>query len=92
MAPLRRARAERLSVEPQGQPTLALIFARSSSLEEYNVSSKHIEQLFLELLELSHTFTHEEARQAREQLKEEELVVFDLLTRPGTDLSTEERN
>jgi type I restriction enzyme R subunit len=28
----------------------------------------------------------------REQLTDEELVVFDLLTRPGPELSTEERN
>ena len=58
----------------------------------YNSGSTQIEQLFLELLELSRTLTNEEQRHVREQLTEEELVVFDLLTRPGPDLSTEERD
>ncbi len=61
-------------------------------IEAYNAGSSQIEQLFLELLNLSRTLTDEEARHVREQLSEEELVVFDLLTRPGPDLSTPERN
>jgi type I restriction enzyme R subunit len=61
-------------------------------IEAYNAGSTRIEQLFLELLELSRTLTDEEARHVREQLTEDELVVFDLLTRPGPDLSTEERD
>jgi type I restriction enzyme R subunit len=46
----------------------------------------------LDLLNLSRSLTDEEARHVREELTEEELVVFDFLTRPGPDLSTEERN
>lgn len=61
-------------------------------IEAYNTGSTQIEQLFLALLELSRTLTDEEARHVREQLTEEELVVFDLLTRPGPDLSTDERD
>ncbi|WP_277958210.1 type I restriction endonuclease subunit R [Anaeromyxobacter oryzisoli] len=61
-------------------------------IDEYNIGSKQIEQLFLELLELSRNLTEEESRHVREQLSEEELVVFDLLTRPGPELTTEERN
>lgn len=63
-----------------------------SLIEAYNAGSTQIEQLFLELLELSRALTDEEARHVRERLSEEELVVFDLLTRPGPELSTEERN
>jgi type I restriction enzyme, R subunit len=44
------------------------------------------------LLDLSSSLTDEESRHVREQLSEEELVVFDLLTRPGPDLSTGERD
>lgn len=61
-------------------------------IEAYNAGSTQIVQLFLDLLELTRTLTDEEARHVREQLTEEELVVFDLLTRPGPDLSTEERD
>lgn len=61
-------------------------------IDAYNVGSTQIDQLFRDLLELTRTLTDEEARHVREQLSEEELVVFDLLTRPGPELSTEERN
>ncbi len=61
-------------------------------IADYNAGSTQIEQLFLQLLDLSRSLTDEEARHVREQLTEEELVVFDLLTRPGPDLSTEERD
>jgi type I restriction enzyme, R subunit len=61
-------------------------------IEEYNSGATQIEQLFLELLNLSRSLSEEEARHVREQLTEAELVVFDLLTRPGPDLNTDERN
>jgi type I restriction enzyme R subunit len=63
-----------------------------SLIEAYNAGSTQIEQLFLELLELSRALTDEEARHVRERLSEKELVVFDLLTRPGPELSGEERD
>ena len=61
-------------------------------IDAYNAGSVQIEQLFLQLLEMSRSLSDEEARHVREHLTEEELVVFDLLTRPGPDLSTEERS
>jgi type I restriction enzyme R subunit len=35
--------------------------------------------------------SHEQQRHVREHLSEEELVIFDILTRPGPELSPEER-
>ena len=61
-------------------------------IAEYNAGSRQIEQLFQELLTLSQTLTEEQARHVREQLSEEELVVFDLLTRPGPELAGKERD
>jgi type I restriction enzyme R subunit len=43
------------------------------------------------LLTLSRAFTEEQHRHVRERLSEEELTIFDLLTRPGPALSTKER-
>ena len=43
------------------------------------------------LLTLSNSLDEEQARHVRENLSEEELVIFDLLTRPAPDLSPEER-
>jgi type I restriction enzyme R subunit len=62
-----------------------------SLIEAYNAGSRNIEQLFEELLALSRALSEEEQRHVREHLSEEELVVFDLLTRPGPALSPEER-
>ena len=61
-------------------------------IESYNVGSRNIDELFRELLAMSRALSDEEQRHVREHLTEEELTVFDLLTRPGPDLTTEERN
>ena len=41
---------------------------------------------------LSRALSDEEQRHVREQLTEHELTVFDLLTRPGPDLNSDERD
>lgn len=61
-------------------------------IDAYNNGSKNIEDLFDELVRFSRTLTDEQARHVRENLTEEELVIFDLLTRPAPDLSTAERD
>ena len=48
--------------------------------------------MFHELVALSKALTGEQQRHVRENLTEEELTVFDILTRPGPDLSAEERD
>ena len=61
-------------------------------IESYNAGSRSIDDLFRDLLALSRTLSDEEQRHVREKLSEEELTVFDLLTRPGPDLSPDERD
>jgi type I restriction enzyme, R subunit len=60
-------------------------------IESYNQGSRNIDELFRELVALSKTLTDEQQRHVRENLTEEELTVFDILTRPAPDLSAEER-
>jgi type I restriction enzyme R subunit len=60
-------------------------------IESYNNGSRNIEDLFNELLTLSQALSDEQQRHVREHMSEEELVIFDLLTRPAPELSTEER-
>lgn len=60
-------------------------------IESYNAGSRSIEKLFEELLKLSNSLSDEQQRHVREQMSEEELVIFDILTRPAPVLSTEER-
>jgi type I restriction enzyme R subunit len=60
-------------------------------IESYNSGSRNIEDLFAQLVELSRSLDGEQSRHVREHLSEEELVIFDILTRPAPELSTEER-
>ena len=60
-------------------------------IESYNSGSRNIEELFEELVKLSRSLSEEQERHVREHMTEEELVIFDLLTRPAPDLSGEER-
>ena len=60
-------------------------------IESYNAGSRSIEGLFDELVKLSISLNDEQQRHVRENMTEEELVIFDILTRPAPDLSTEER-
>ena len=61
-------------------------------IESYNNGSRNIEQLFEELLKLSISLDAEQERHVREHLSEEELVIFDILTRPAPALSAAERD
>lgn len=60
-------------------------------IEAYNNGSRNIEDIFKDLLALTRVLTEEQDRHVREHLSEEELTVFDLLTRPGPNLTSEER-
>jgi type I restriction enzyme R subunit len=62
-----------------------------SLIESYNAGSRSIEELFEELLKLSNSLNDEEQRHVRENMTEEELVIFDILTRPAPELTPEER-
>lgn len=61
-------------------------------IEAYNAGSKSIEELFKELVALSRALTEEQNRHVREHLTEEELTVFDILTRPAPEMTPEERD
>lgn len=60
-------------------------------IDGYNSGSRNIEEIFKELLALSQVLTEEQTRHVREHMSEEELTIFDILTRPAPDLTTLER-
>ena len=60
-------------------------------IESYNAGSRGIEELFDELVKLSNSLNDEQQRHVRENMSEEELVIFDILTRPAPVLTSEER-
>jgi type I restriction enzyme R subunit len=84
-----RARLDRLVRLNPARANFAEKF--EALIESYNAGSRSIEQLFEELLKLSGSLDEEQERHVRENLSEEELVIFDILTRPAPELSVEER-
>lgn len=60
-------------------------------IESYNTGSRNIEQLYDDLVNLTRSLSDEQRRHVRENMTEEELVIFDILTRPAPELSSEER-
>lgn len=59
-------------------------------IAEYNSGSKNVSQLFDELVAFSRDLNEEEQRHIREGVTEEELVIFDILTRPDMNLTESE--
>jgi len=60
-------------------------------IEAYNNGSRNIEQILEDLLQFAGSLSAEQERHVREHMSEEELTVFDILTRPGPELSPAER-
>jgi type I restriction enzyme R subunit len=60
-------------------------------IESYNAGSRNVEELFEELVKLSRNLSEEQQRHVRENMTEEELVIFDILTHPAPELNAEER-
>jgi type I restriction enzyme R subunit len=61
-------------------------------IAEYNAGSLNIDEYLRRLIALSRDLSEEEVRAATEDLNEEELAIFDLLTKPDPVLSEEERD
>jgi type I restriction enzyme R subunit len=60
-------------------------------IADYNAGSVNIDEYLRRLIELSKTLTDEEQRAVTEGLTEEELAVFDLLTKPQPTLTDADR-
>ncbi len=84
-----RAQLERLIRLNKTRADFAVKF--EELIESYNTGSRNIEELFEELLKFSRSLNDEQQRHIREQMTEEELVIFDILLRPAPELTTEER-
>jgi type I restriction enzyme, R subunit len=59
-------------------------------IDEYNAGSSNVETLFAKLMAFTKKLSGEEKRGISEQLTEEELVIFDLLTKPDITLTKPE--
>jgi len=59
-------------------------------IDEYNAGSKNIEEHFAELKSMAQALSIEERRHVVANLSEEELAVFDIITKPAPDLTKKE--
>jgi len=60
-------------------------------IDDYNSGSQSIEAFFAELIRLAQSLNDEDQRAMREGLSEEELAMFDILTKPEPPLNEKER-
>jgi type I restriction enzyme R subunit len=85
---LRAEVEQRLAVMVRQNPTRVDMLERfQSMIAEYNAGSATVEQLFQQLMDFIRSMSDEEKRAAREGLNEEELAIFDLLTKPEPKLT-----
>jgi len=60
-------------------------------IDEYNAGSMNVDEFFRQLTEFAKELNQEEKRGVAERLSEEELAVFDLLTKPDMELTSKDR-
>ncbi len=60
-------------------------------IDDYNSGAKNIEDLFEELIKFAQSLKEEEKRAMREELSEEELAIFDILTKPEPKLTKKDK-
>jgi type I restriction enzyme R subunit len=60
-------------------------------IDEYNAGSRNVEEFFEALVEFARRLNKEDQRAIAENLSEEELAVFDILTRPALNLTEKEK-
>ncbi len=97
----KRAETDRLAAQLQDRAIAAatrnptrydLVQRIEELIAEYNAGSVNIDEYLRRLIELSKTLAEEEQRAVTEGLTEEELAVFDLLTKPDPALTDAERD
>jgi type I restriction enzyme R subunit len=60
-------------------------------IDDYNSGAKNVDAFYAELISFAQNLTEEDQRSMAENLSEEELALFDLLTRPAPSLNRKER-
>ena len=60
-------------------------------IDEYNAGSRNVERFFADLVEFARELNIEDKRALSEKLTEEELAIFDLLTKPEITLTEKEK-
>ncbi|GHB08968.1 hypothetical protein GCM10009038_03120 [Salinicola rhizosphaerae] len=59
-------------------------------IERYNAGSINVETFFQQLMEFTEDLQEEDKRAMREELSEEELALFDIITKPAPEMTDKE--
>ena len=95
----KRAELERLraAITAKLQAMVAVNRTRADFLEkfqelidEYNAGSANVEAIYEQLVKFAQKLNDEEQRHIKEKLTEEELAMFDILTKPRVDITAKE--
>jgi type I restriction enzyme, R subunit len=95
----KRAELERLraAITAKLQAMVAVNRTRADFLEkfqalidEYNAGSANVESIYEALLRFAQKLNEEEQRHIKEKLTEQELAIFDILTKPRVDITAKE--
>ena len=95
----KRAELERLraAITAKLQAMVAVNRTRADFLEkfqalidEYNAGSANVEAIYERLVKFARKLNEEEQRHIKEKLTEEELAIFDILTKPRVDITAKE--
>jgi type I restriction enzyme, R subunit len=84
-----RAQLERMIERNPARTDYAAQF--EAMIQQYNSGSRGIAEHFEGIVRFTRLLDEEQKRHLRENLSEEELAVFDILTKPGPELSDKER-
>lgn len=85
---LKAALAVKTAALAQLNPTREdLVNRLQEMIADYNAGSLNIEQFFTQLIDFANTLDEEENRSVRENLTEEELAIYDIITRPSPELT-----
>lgn len=60
-------------------------------IEEYNSGSKNVDIIYKNLVDFAETLSDEQKRHIQENISEEELALFDILTKPEIELAEKDR-
>lgn len=60
-------------------------------IEEYNSGSKNVDIIYKNLVDLAETLNEEQKRHMQENLSEEQLALFDILTKPELELTEKDK-
>jgi type I restriction enzyme, R subunit len=89
---LRAAVAAKVTALASLNPTRAEWVDRFQELiDEYNAGSLNVEEFFKRLVEFTKGLSDEERRAVGESLDEEQLAIYDILTRPGPNMGADEK-